>query len=289
MTFLHSSLYIHKAGTLLLLVLVSSMLAACSSTSETTQKNEPTKEFARKFNNALEATARNAEDTGNTPELIASLAQLYARNPSDPRLALRYAKALRDDEQLELAGQVLEPFANAKEQQYPEAMTELALISVAQGDYNYGKMIARNAITVTPNNGRAYMALGTAQDALGNHQAAEESFRKGLSYWNGDPAPILNNLALNLASQGYLKESVSILQKAKQISPRRMEIERNLRIIRTLLESSPHKNITRAPKPPRKPENQTAIVLEPPHNQEPAAGDNKETAESGSSQPNEEI
>ena len=54
-----------------------------------------------------------------------------------------------------------------------------------------------------------------------------------------------------------------------------MEIERNLRIIRTLLESSPHKNITRAPRPPRKPEGQTAIAGEKrPHEQEPAAGNN---------------
>ena len=63
-------------------------------------------------------------------------------------------------------------------------------------------------------NARAYLAMGTAQDALGRHQDAEISFREGLENWQGDPAPIMNNLALNLASQGHLEESLALLKKA---------------------------------------------------------------------------
>jgi Flp pilus assembly protein TadD len=80
--------------------------------------------------------------------------------------------------------------------------------------------------------------MGTALDAQGRHQDAEVAFREGVDNWQGDPAPILNNLALNLASQGRLEQSLEILRKAKKISPHRIEIERNLRIISTLQETA---------------------------------------------------
>lgn len=48
----------------------------------------------------------------------------------------------------------------------------------------------------------------------------------------------MNNLALNLASQNKLGKAIDMLLKAKEISPGRVELERNLRIIRTLKESA---------------------------------------------------
>jgi Flp pilus assembly protein TadD len=58
----------------------------------------------------------------------------------------------------------------------------------------------------------------------------------------------MNNLALNLASQDFLDEAVAILEKAQTIAPDRIEVERNLRIVRTLQQSARH-----APKPVAKP------------------------------------
>ena len=46
----------------------------------------------------------------------------------------------------------------------------------------------------------------------------------------------MNNLALNLATQGFVDEAIEILERAQKISPDRIELERNLRIIRTLNE-----------------------------------------------------
>ncbi len=46
----------------------------------------------------------------------------------------------------------------------------------------------------------------------------------------------MNNLALNLATQGFIDEAIEVLERAKALSPDRIEIERNLRIIRTLNE-----------------------------------------------------
>ena len=99
------------------------------------------------------------------------------------------------------------------------------------------------------NDARAYHYLGIALDAQGKHPEAEKAFRKGLDMWQGDPTPIMNNLALNLSSQGYLDEASEILEKARAVSPNRLEVERNLRIITALRQSE---NPT-TPKPRKKP------------------------------------
>ena len=59
-----------------------------------------------------------------------------------------------------------------------------------------------------------------------------------MKHWKGDSTPILNNLALNLASQGHLEEALSLIEKAQKMAPGRMDLERNRRIIATLLETT---------------------------------------------------
>jgi Flp pilus assembly protein TadD len=54
--------------------------------------------------------------------------------------------------------------------------------------------------------------------------------------WKGDPVPVMNNLALNLAAQGETDKALEMLYAAKKKDPDRIEIERNIRIIRTLNE-----------------------------------------------------
>ena len=48
----------------------------------------------------------------------------------------------------------------------------------------------------------------------------------------------MNNLALNLASQNKLDQAIDMLRKAKEVSPGRVELERNMRIITTLKEGA---------------------------------------------------
>ena len=124
------------------------------------------------------------------------------------------------------------------------------MIELGSNNYSAAKTFATRATSIDPKNARAYLALGTAQDALEEHISAEQSFRKGLENWKGDPSPILNNLALNLASQGHLQESLSLLERALKISPKRLELERNRRIISTLLETAN----PLAPSPAKKPD-----------------------------------
>ena len=198
---------------------------------------------------AMQTALANAEASGNTKEIIATLAQIHSRNPNDAIIATRYARALRESDQINKAQSILRPFVNG-ETPNVEAVTEMAMTQLSLGNYQSAKDYALQSTAIDSKNARGYLALGTAQDALNDHENAEISFRQGLRNWKGDPSPILNNLALNLASQGHLEESLSLLERAVKISPKRMELERNRRIIATLLETSG----APAPAPYRKPD-----------------------------------
>lgn len=218
---------------LLLTVAVAALsLNACAGgTGHTTNYNGSSNIVDR----AIEKALANAQ---NDQESLTILGQMHTRDPKNQAVAIRYAQALRDDEQINASKRILEKFASG-ENKSAEALTELSITNIALGDFKAAEMNALDALELSPNDGRAYLSMGTALDAQGRHQDAEVAFREGVDNWKGDPAPILNNLALNLASQGRLEQSLEILRKAKEISPHRIEIERNLRIISTLQETAP--------------------------------------------------
>jgi len=210
-------------------------LSACSTTSETANMSDQS--GASRVDSILDRAAREAKASGNKVEALALVEQIYNRNKDDAALATGFAQALREDNQLNRARQIVYPFTEG-EKAFPDAVTELAMIQLALGQYKEAELTARRAIELDPDQGRPFLALGTALDAQNYHEQAEVAFRRGLDKWKGDAAPILNNLALNLASQNKLDQAVAILEKAKEEFPGRLEIERNLRIISTLREGA---------------------------------------------------
>ncbi len=228
-------------------------LAACQSATTRTagEDSRPSTSLSTgetKVDRAIERALAQAEREGNKQESLVLLENIYNRNKTNPEVAVRYSRALREDEQMNRARLVLQPHTGKKDP-YQPALTEMSMIHLGLGQYKEAEKFSRRASTLDEKDGRAFLALGTALDAQGLHQEAEEAFRTGLDEWKGDPAPILNNLALNLAAQGKVPEALKVLEKARDLSPRRMEIERNYRIISTLNETVG----PRVPKPPPKP------------------------------------
>ena len=236
------------------LMLSSLLVSACASngvkapTTKATQNSARALLETKSIDRAMQTALANAEASGDQQQVIATLAQIQSSNPADAILATRYARALREGDQLNKAQKVLQPFVK-NEEPNTEALTEMAMTQLGLGKYKDAKIYALKSTVIDPKNARGYLALGTAQDALKDHPNAEQSFRQGLKNWKGDPSPILNNLALNLASQGHLEESLSLLERAIKISPERLELERNRRIIATLLETAS----PTAPSPVKKP------------------------------------
>ncbi|NCT40513.1 MAG: tetratricopeptide repeat protein [Alphaproteobacteria bacterium] len=220
-------------------------LGACQTTSST---STPPQSRSSKIDNAMQRAAISAKRSGNANKSLSVLEQIYKRNSNNEQSAIDYAAALRRNDYVNRASIIMEPFATDPEAS-SASKTEFSAIMLAKGDYKLAERYAQQAVTRDETNPEAYHFLGVALDAQSEHEKAERAFRKALDLWDGDPTSIMNNLALNLASQGHLDEAADILQKAREVSPNREEIERNLRIITALQQS----NGIPVPKPKKKP------------------------------------
>jgi len=232
-----------------LILTASASLAACQTTS--------TSGTNAKIDAVMAKAAAQAHQKGNTQQSLAMLEQLYKRNSKDSDTVLRYAHALRQNGYHNRAALILEPFVRDEKLENADIAIEYAAIQAAMGNYMEAENAARKAVLLAPESGKAYHVLGIALDAQGFHEPAHVAFEKGLNYWEGDPSPILNNLGLNLAAQGFLDEAIETLRKALATAPNRKEIERNLRIVSALQYQPPVQGTRLIPKPPRKPEKNT--------------------------------
>lgn len=214
----------------------TALLGACQTTGSSPtpeQSNTPSK--AERMDKAIEKATIKAAQKGSVPAALSTLEKQYKRDSSNPQIALQYAQALRHSGYLNRSELILSPFAKENDPA-PGINTEMSMIELGLGNYDSAENYAQKAVIQNPTDHLAYQNLGITLDAKEMHPEAERAFRKGLEHWEGNPTTIMNNLALNLATQGFIDEAIEVLEKAKKISPDRIELERNLRIIRTLNE-----------------------------------------------------
>lgn len=239
-------------------------LAACQTTNTTAQGTT-----TQRVESALNRAADDAATQGNSRESLAFLERLYKRDSGNPQNALKYAVALRENGRLNRASLILSPFVEDGKAAKDSALSsEFATIQAELGNYAEAEKHARAAVLAAPESGQAYHVLGIALDAQGHHPQAEVAFRKALEHWQGDPVPVLNNLGLNLASQGFIDQAIETLRKAAAAAPGRADIERNLRIVTALQGISPPQPAGAAAPPPptpaRKPGHNAAVIAPAP-------------------------
>lgn len=239
-----------------MVLLCSTALTACQTTTTSPQTESQQTEA---IDNALRQAAFQAAVQGDKQKSLAFVERLYRRNSHDPKLAMLYGQALRKEDRLTRAALVIQPHLMAPDTPADfkaPLFTEYAAILSAMGDYGQAEYYARQAVVMAPELGRPYHILGLALDAQGHHPEAEVALRKAIDRWQGDPTPVLNNLGLNLAAQGFLDKAVETLRKARAAAPNRDEIERNLRIVSALHATPPKDGWSFMPKaviPMRKP------------------------------------
>lgn len=220
-------------------------LSACATMDGGTTPNA----YDAKITSALDRAAGEAGRQGASAGSLLLLERVYKRDPKNVDSAIKYARALRDNGDTQKARLVLEPIANGADAT-ADALGEFAALQLSDGQYSVAENYARKAVAKDTGDYQAYQILGIALDAQAKYKDAEGAFRQALEKWQGDPIPVMNNLALNLTNQERLDEALEIMKKAKEIAPNRIEVERNLRIIRTLNESAAGRP---APKPGEKP------------------------------------
>jgi len=213
----------------IVILMAASSLSAC----QTVQNDGGTNN--QNVNEALDRAAVSAGMKRAESRSLLDAEQAYKKNSSNPMNALSYARALRQSEYFSRAATILKPFADKKDGD-SKLKTEMSSVQLELGHFGRAEKYAQNAVLQAPEDYLAFRNLGIALEAKGQHPQAERAFRKSLEFWQGDPSPIMNNLALNLATQGFVEEALDILEKAKNLAPNNMTIERNLRIVRTLNE-----------------------------------------------------
>ena len=170
---------------------------------------------------------------------LAAAEAAYKRDSADPDVAFDYAQALRISGRLQRAAIVLSPFVQDPGQQDADIFAEYGAIQIAMTNYPDAGDNARKAIALDAGNGQAYYVLGMSLDAQSHPAEAETAFRQALAHWDGNPSPVLNNLGLNLAAQGYIDEAVNTMRKASSLDPGNAGIKRNLRIVLALQAQTP--------------------------------------------------
>lgn len=229
-------------STLALCALVSLSLAGCATTSSGTASSGSTG-----LDSALETAAAKAAASGKNAEALALMEKYYARNTENPEVALRFAKTLRANGELNKANLVLSPFAKGDKVTQP-ILSEFAMLQMDRGEFKAAEATARRLIKLDEKNYEAWQVLGISLDAQAFHEQSETAFRKAIELCDGDKVPLMNNLALALAAQEKTDEAIEILREAKRMAPNRTEVERNLRIISTLNEKAgPYVPSTSAP------------------------------------------
>jgi Flp pilus assembly protein TadD len=181
--------------------------------------------------------------SGRTREAVPLFARLHQKHPQDGVLALTYAAALRKTGKPEQAIQVLTPYVADKGGTThagadPAMLTELAAANIGLGRFDRAEKLL-DQVTADPkaaaHHPDAYSLMGIALDAQGHHKEAEQMFHQALDNWKGDPAPVMNNLGLCLASQGEFDPALDVLRKALVLSPNdKPEIARNIQMITDL-------------------------------------------------------
>lgn len=205
------------------------MLAACGTT-----ENGPTANGSA----TSAALAQAADDAAGASASLPSLEKIYKRDTNNVNNAVRYSRGLREAGRLSRASIIMAPFAKDDRKPSSAAKTEFAAVQVALGNYDVAAENARKATAMDGKSWQAYDILGIALDAKGDHSGAEKALRKALELCPEEQqTPILNNLGLNLAAQGFLDEAAEVLRRALATSPDRSEVERNLRIVSALRES----------------------------------------------------
>ncbi len=182
----------------------------------------------------VSAALERASIQASGDENLTYLSSVYQRNSRDVQTAASYAKALRQNNYLDKALEVLTPFTKHKK---PSSliMSEYAALQILNGNYAAAEKYAALSVEGEPENYEAVHYLAIAQDLQGKHSSAYEHFNVALDNWTmGKATPVLNNLALNLALQGRVEEAVEMISNAAAIDPHRLDVENNFRVIHGL-------------------------------------------------------
>lgn len=161
-------------------------------------------------NTARLNVALAAEASGDGQMALQIYASALAKDPSDTKAAVQYARALVNNRQLGLARELLSRQLAARPGQ-PDLSREFGTIEVLQGQAASAVPRFDVALNANPHDVRALVNKGIALDMLGRHAEAQQLYHRADALSPDDPA-VRNNLAMSLMLHGRTQEASDILQ-----------------------------------------------------------------------------
>lgn len=230
-------------------------ISACNVTTDTTQVAHGNKSsfFKNPFsdkttNERIESAAKQAVEDGNPQEALVFYERLYTKD-ANAENALNYAQVLRKTGNPGRASIVLAPFmekipmvgGESKKKRDtshdPMMVLEYASATLENGNFERAEKLLKallsssEAASIYP---QVRNLVGVSLDARGQHKQAEQYYRDAMETWEGRPITVMNNLALNLAHQGYFDEALNLLRQARVMSPEQEMIAANIKIVNSL-------------------------------------------------------
>jgi tetratricopeptide (TPR) repeat protein len=113
---------------------------------------------------------------------------------------------------------------------------------LAAADYSGAQALLQPYLSVHTQDARGWFDLGYAQDATGNDEGAEASYRKAIAA-NPDQFEAQAALGLLLAKQGHPSQAISLLSRAEKLTPNppdpAAQAQANRALARLLLSTDP--------------------------------------------------
>lgn len=241
--------------------LVSLALAGCEGHGLKNQdpgtKNSLTAE-SETTNDRLDSAAKQAIADGNADEALVFYEKLYRQDSRNPETALHYAQVLRKTDNPQRAIFVLAPFVKTEDGKktsaqkknadlYAKLRLEHSAATLEVGRFEQAETQLQEMLNSPQSFGlqpQIHNLIGVSLDARGMHDNAEKHYRTAIEDWEGQPITAMNNLALNLAHQGYFDEAMTLLRKAYVMAPERDVIATNIDLISGLKASLPSQQPT---------------------------------------------
>jgi len=166
---------------------------------------------------------------GQAAKATSQWAIAYAKDPTDPKMALGYAKSLRALGSKERSFDILKKAYRANPAD-GQVAAELGRVALEMGRVDVASHALESAASQGVTDWKTLSAQGTLHAKKGEHAKAQEYYRSALEKQPDAPS-IINNLALSYALDGKASESETLLRKAAENGHDDRRIRQNLALV----------------------------------------------------------
>jgi len=153
----------------------------------------------------------------------------WQKNPTDPGIAINYARSLRAEGSNQKAVQVLQQAA-LKAPKNQAIIAEFGKALSTAGQYKQAMQNLNRAQTLGRPDWRIYSAQGITLDKMKQYTRARDYYKSALNLKPNQPS-VLNNIGLSYAMEGDLTKAETYLRRAATANGAQPKVKRNLALV----------------------------------------------------------